>query len=652
MVGTAGLTASRPGLASRAEPLAQLAPSDRRMADAVRAIALDAGGVAAPGQSAASLRMADVATALWTRFLRFDAADPHWPDRDRFVFAAPGSAALLASLLHLSGVDGLEIGGSAPLPPSGNPGPGAHPAIEAAAGPWSQGLPTAVGLALAERLLAARFGRSLVDHRTWVVAARGDLMDCASDEAIALAGRLRFDKLTVLCESGNEGASGEAACPADALRRFAAHGWAVKQVDGQDPVEIAGAMSFAIRSKKPTFIACRTGRGDSLRVRASLGEDRSFALSETTAERWRAAGRRGAGARRGWLKRLARHPLRPEFERVMAGRLPETWHEGLAALKAELAETRPVLATADASRRAVEALVQALPELVGGSSRSGPDHAASGSFGLVPLGSFGGRFVDFGPREQGLAAAFNGVALHGGLLPYGAAFLASSDYMRPALRAGAAMGRRVIHLLTHDAGEDRLAPLPSDHLASLRAMPGVLVFRPADAVEAAECWELAIRRPDGPSLIILTSQGLPTLRPDAAENRCARGGYVLAEADGPRQATLIATGPEVSVAMAARALLATEGIAVAAVSLPCWELFALQEKAAREQTLGGVPRFGIEAASGFGWDRWLGEDGLFIGAPGPGVSAREGSGSHPFISADAVAASVRKRLGNFVPDIH
>ena len=367
-------------------------------------------------------------------------------------------------------------------------------------------------------------------------------------------------------------------------------------------------------------------------------------------ESWLRAGSRGATARRAWLKRLARHPQRAEFERVTAGRLPENVHETVAALRAALAETRPKIATRAASQKALEALVPAVPELVGGSADlTGSNLTLVKSMGMVAPGNYAGRYIHFGIREHGMAAAMNGIALHGGLIPYGGTFFCFADYMRPSIRLAALMRQRVIHVLTHDSiglGEDGPTHQPVEQLASLRAMPNVHVLRPADAMETAECWDLALRRADGPSLLVLSRQNLPALRTDTAENRSARGGYVLAEAEGPRAATLIATGSEVAIAMGARAALAAEGIKVAVVSLPCWELFAAQDEGWRAGVLGGAPRIGIEAAVALGWERWLGPDGVFIGMTGFGASAPADELYRYFgITADAVANAVRKRLG-------
>ncbi len=679
MASLAEPTAASPALARQAEILARPMTETRRMADAIRALAIDAVEAAKSGHPGLPMGMADVATVLWTRFLKFDAADPRWPDRDRFVLSAGHGSMLLYALLHLTGFDGMGIAELKRFrqlhsPAAGHPEYGAHPGIETTTGPLGQGVATAVGMALAERMMAARFGRSLVDHRTWVICSDGDLMEGISHEAIGLAGHLRLDKLTLLYDDNHISIDGDTALARseDVQKRFAAEGWATKAVDGHDPAQIAAALSFAVRSRKPTLIACRTiiglgaptkagtaavhgaplGAQEAAGAKALLGwHELPFTVPADVAEPWQAAGSRGAGARRAWLKRLARHAQRGEFERALAGKLPEGWHEAVAALKAGIAEAKPKLATRAAGQKALEALVPATPELVGGSADlTGSNLTFVKSMGTVAPGNFAGRYLHFGIREHGMAACANGMALHGGLIPYVGTFFVFSDYLRPALRLAALMRQRVIHVLTHDSiglGEDGPTHQPVEHLASLRAMPDVHVFRPADTLETAECWELALRRADGPSLIVLSRQAVPALRSDAVgENRSARGGYVLAEAEGPRRATLIATGTEVAIAMEARAKLAAEGIAVAVVSLPCWELFAAQDPAYREAVLGAAPRIGIEAAVAFGWERWLGPDGIFIGMTGFGASAPYEDLYREFgITPDAAVAAVRKRLG-------
>jgi transketolase len=649
----------------------------RRMADALRALAIDATDQAKSGHPGLPMGMADVATTLWTRFHKFDAADPRWPDRDRFVLSAGHGSMLLYALIYLTGHDGMSIDHIRNFrrlhsPAAGHPEYGEHPAIETTTGPLGQGLATAVGMAIAERNMAARFGKSLVDHRTWVIASDGDLMEGISHEAASLAGHLGLSKLTVLYDDNRVSIDGdiELSCSEDVLKRFSAYGWAVKRIDGHDPGPINAALSFAVRSKKPTLIACRTiigqgaptGAGTNLVHGSPLGpaevaaakqllcwHEPPFVTPEDLKERWHATGSRGAGARRSWLKRLARHNQRSEFERVIAGRLPDNWHEAVAELKQDIADSRPRVASRAASQTCLETLVPAIPELIGGSADlTGSNLTLVRGMAPISAGNYGGRYIHFGVREHGMAAAATGMALHGGIIPYIGTFLVFSDYLRPALRMCAIMRQRVVYVLTHDSiglGEDGPTHQPIEHLASLRAMPNVQVFRPADTMETAECWELAVRRPDGPSLLVLSRQALPAWRTETTENRCARGGYVLAEADGPRQATIIATGSEVPIAMAAREKLAGDAIAVAVVSLPCWELFAVQDAAYRAQVLGGAPRVGVEAAGGFGWEQWLGPDGTFIGMTGFGASAScDDLYLHFGITPEAVVAAVIRRL--------
>ena len=678
MAAIAELTAENPALAHQAEILGRPVTPTRRMADAIRALAIDATEKSKSGHPGLPMGMADVATALWTRFHKFDAADPRWPDRDRFLLSAGHGSMLLYALIHLTGHEGMtmdDIRNFRQLhsPAAGHPEFGEHPAIETTTGPLGQGFATAVGMAIAERHLAARFGKSLVDHRTWVIASDGDLMEGISHEAASLAGHLCLSKLTVLYDDNHVSIDGdtELAFSEDVLKRFAAYGWAIKRVDGHDPAQIGAALSFAVRSKKPTIIACNTiiglgapkkagtaavhgsplGPEEAAGAKAALGWDEpAFTVPSDLLERWHTAGNRGAAARRSWLKRLARHNQRSEFERVMAGKLPDNWHEAVATLKQEIADSKPRLATRASSQKALEALIPATPEMVGGSADlTGSNLTLVKGMGSVAAGNYAGRYIHYGVREHAMAAAANGMALHGGVIPYTGTFFVFSDYMRPAIRLGAIMRQRVIHVLTHDSiglGEDGPTHQPVEHLASLRAMPNLHVYRPADTLETAECWELAVRRADGPSLLVLTRQNLPALRTDTAENRCARGGYVLAEADGPRKATVIATGSEVPIAMAARETLAAEGIGIAVVSLPCWELFEQQDESYRAEVLGGAPRVGIEAAGPFGWDRWLGPDGTFIGLHGYGASANyEDLYKHFGLTPDGVAAAVRKRLG-------
>jgi len=673
----AELPANEAVLVRQAEILARPMTPARRMADCIRALAIDAVEKAKSGHPGLPMGMADVATALWTRFLKFDAADPRWPDRDRFVLSAGHGCMLLYALLYLVGEEGMgieDIEGFRSLHSitAGHPEYGNHPGIEATTGPLGQGVGMAVGMALAERMLAARFGKSLVDHRTWVICSDGDLMEGISHEAIGLAGHLRLEKLTFLWDNNHISIDGNTALARseDMQKRFAAEGWATKAVDGHDPAQIAAALSFAVRSRKPTMIACHTiiglgaptkagtnavhgtalGAKEAAGAKELLGwKEPPFTIPDDLLERWRAVGHRGASSRRAWLKRLTRHATRGEFERAIAGKLPDNWHEAVAAMKQLIVEEKPKLATRASSQKVLEALVPATPELVGGSADLTPSNLTFvEGMGVVAPGNYAGRYIHYGIREHGMAACANGLALHGGIIPYDGTFFIFTDYMRPAIRLAALMRQRVIHVLTHDSiglGEDGPTHQPVEQLAGLRAMPNIHVYRPGDTLETAECWELAIRRTDGPSLLVLSRQAVPAMRFDASENRCARGGYVLAEAEGPRQGTVIATGTEVAIAMEAREQLGREGVAVAVVSLPCWELFAQQDEAYRDAVLGGAPRVGIEAASPFGWDRWLGPEGVFIGMTTFGASAPFQDVYNYFgITAEAAVAAVRKKL--------
>jgi len=664
-------------LADQATRLAQPASEARRMADAIRALTIDAIEKSQSGHPGMPLGMADAATVLFSRFVKFDAIDPTWPDRDRFVLSAGHGSMLLYALLHLTGHAGM---GKAELQSfrqlhsaaAGHPEHGEHPAIETTTGPLGQGLANAVGMALAERILAARFGKSLVDHRTWVIAGDGCLQEGISHEAASLAGHLQLERLTVLYDDNAITIDGATSLSFtdDTLKRFTAYGWAVRRVDGHDAAAVEAALAWAMRSRKPTLIACRTiigfsaptkagtagshgsplGAPEAAAAKAALGwNSPPFEIPDELRSAWETIGRRGAGTRHAWLKRLAKHPMRAEFERATAGRLPDAWHEQLAALRGRIAAEQPKLATRVASQNALAALVPAIPEMIGGSADlTGSNNTNVKGLPAVTPGNYAGRYVHWGVREHGMAAAMNGMALHGGIIPYSGTFLVFADYMRPAIRLAALMRQRVIHVLTHDSiglGEDGPTHQPVETLASLRCMPNLVVFRPGDAMETAECWELAVKRTDGPTVLALSRQALPSFRAEAGENRCARGGYVVAEASGPRQATLIASGSEVHLALAARAALEAEDIATAVVSLPSWELFAAQDASTHAEVLGSALRVGIEAAVGFGWERWLGPDGVFIGMTGFGASApAESLFRHFGITADAVVAAVKKRL--------
>jgi transketolase len=654
-------------------------PGLREMANAIRALAMDAVEKAKSGHPGMPMGMADVATVLFTKFLKFDPRDPAWPDRDRFVLSAGHGSLLLYSLLYLTGypemtLDELKRFRQLGSRTAGHPEYGHAPGIETTTGPLGQGLGNAVGMALAERILNARFGDALVDHRTYAVVGDGCLMEGISHEAISLAGHLKLRKLVVLWDDNSVSIDGPTSLSVsdDQLARFEAAGWNVAAADGHDTDAVAAALELAHESNRPSLIACRTiiafgaptkagtaaahgaplGAAEIEGARKRLGWPYPpFEIPETIRTRWRAVGARGAEASRAWRERLAVAPAeaRPEFERRQAGELPAGWRDALAAVKSKFAADAPKLATRQASGSVLDALEPVMPELIGGSADLTPSNntKAKGQ-ALITAKNYGGNYLHYGVREHGMAAAMNGLALHGGAVPYGGTFLIFTDYCRPAIRLSALMGIRVIYVMTHDSiglGEDGPTHQPVEQLAALRAIPGLRVFRPADPVETVECWELALAAPKTPSVIALTRQGVPTLRRDTQENRSARGGYVLAEAEGARRVTLIATGSEVAVATTARDLLKAKGVAAAVVSLPCWSLFDAQDSAYRASVLGTAPRVAVEAASRFGWERYVGEGGAVIGMTGFGASApAEDLYRHFGITAEKVAEAALARI--------
>lgn len=535
----------------------------------------------------------------------FDAADPAWADRDRLL-ASPELQGVLHGILALCG-HADEAGGSAW--PERQPGRVASACC----------LGWAVGMALAERTLAGRFGRSLVDHRTWLLAGPSELSDGASHEAASLAGQLRLERLTVLWDATQE------PLVDDMLRRFAAYGWTARAVAAGEPAALDAALSSARRSRKPTLIACRSGQD----------EGASAAAHAPGGDEWVSVGAACASVRRGWLKRLAHHPRRADFERVRAATAPDGIDAVFARLRAEFSDSREPLPTCAASARVLEALMPLMPELAGATADVRPGNAGD----PVPAfrnGAAFGRWLQLGAREHGLAAAMDGMAVHGGVLPVGVTVRAPGEALYPALWRAARLGLRLVHVLSADPAEVGEA---GDQLASLRAIPNLLVLEPADAMETVECWEVALRRTGGPSLLVVSREARPALRSAAAQNCSEHGGYVLAEAQGPRRAALIAAGSAVALAMSVRARLAAERIYVAVVSLPCWALFARADAAYQAQVLGDAPRFGLDPGAGFGWERWLGEQGTFIGASGEAQS----SGGLP-LDADAIAGMIRERL--------
>ncbi len=654
-------------------------PDLATMANALRVLSMDAVERAASGHPGMPMGMADVATVLFTRFLRHDAARPDWPDRDRFVLSAGHGSMLLYALLHLTGYPGVTMGeierfrqlGS--ITP-GHPEYGVTPGVETTTGPLGQGIATAVGMAIAERAMNAAFGDGLVDHRCWVIASDGDLMEGVSHEAIGLAGHLGLGRLIVLWDDNHISIDGstDLTMSDDPLERFSAAGWHLAAADGHDMDKIAAAIERAVADPRPSLVCCTTliargaptkagtaashgaplGAEEVARARVKLDWPHPpFVVPEDVAAAWRRAGSRGREAFEAWRARLEASPDRAEFERRLSARPPEGFAAAMAACKAALVEEAPKLATRQASQRVLTAVNAALPETLGGSADlTGSNGTLTPGLAPFSAADYGGRYLHYGVREHGMAAAMNGMALHGGVIPYGATFLTFTDYCRPAIRLAALMGVRSIFVMTHDSiglGEDGPTHQPIEHLASLRAMPGLTVLRPADAVETAECWEIALAL-DGPSVLALTRQGLPAVRLAPSEdNLSARGAYVLADAEGEPAALLIATGSEVEVALAAKAALDEEGVPTRVVSMPSMELFDRQDEAWRRAVLPEGPvRVAVEAGATFGWERYVGRDGAAVGIDSFGASAPAAALYEHFgITAGRVAAAVRDRLG-------
>jgi transketolase len=650
------------------------------MANAIRALAMDAVQQANSGHPGMPMGMADVATVLFTRFLNYDPARPDWPDRDRFLLSAGHGSMLLYALLHLTGYPDMtmeEIRNFRQLDrrTAGHPEFKHAPGIETTTGPLGQGLGNAVGMALAERLLNASYGDEVVDHFTYVIAGDGCLMEGISHEAAALAGHLGLAKLIVLFDDNAISIDGPTslATSDDNLKRFEAYGWATGSVDGHDPEAVAEAISAARASDRPSLIACKTvigygaltKQGTAATHGAALGAEEiagardklgwphpPFEIPVDILAAWRQAGARGAATAAEWDARLGKleSQTRIRFEQEIAGVLPEGWKEALAEFKRETLAEAPKIATRVSSQRVLEVLSERIPALVGGSADlTGSNNTKTKAQEVVSAGHYGGRYIHYGVREHAMAAAMNGIALHGGLVPYGGTFLVFTDYCRPSIRLSALMGQRVVYVMTHDSiglGEDGPTHQPVEHLASLRAMPNLLVFRPADTIETAECWELALSMESAPSVLALSRQGLPTVRRDCSENLSAHGAYILSPAESERQVTLIASGSEVAIALDAQSRLRQDGISAAVISMPCWELFEQQAQHYRDEVLGpGALRVAVEAAVPFGWERWIESSGGVVGMSGFGASAPAGELYEKFgITPKAVVEAVKARL--------
>ncbi len=658
---------------------AQVDPT--RMANAIRGLAMDAVEKAKSGHPGLPMGAADVATVLFTQFLKFDAQAPAWPDRDRFVLSAGHGSMLLYSLLYLTGNSDMTLDQLKQFRQLGSLTPG-HPenfhtkGIETTTGPLGQGISTAVGMALAEKMLAAEFGKKIVDHHTYVLASDGDLMEGVSQEAIAMAGHWKLNKLIVLYDDNGISIDGPTSISdsVDQVKRFKSAGWAAEKIDGQDQAAIAAAITRAKKSNKPTLIACRTTIGYGAPHKAgtakvhgeALGADElkaakenlgislePFSVPDDVLKAWRAAGARGAAARQEWETRLGElgSRKRAEFERRLRHERPASLAKALKAHKKGLLENPLNVATRKSSEAAIEAIAAAMPmEFVAGSADlTGSNNNKAKSAVAFSAKTPKGRFIHYGIREHGMCAALNGIFLHGGFAPNGATFLVFTDYARPAMRIAALMGAGVVYVMTHDSiglGEDGPTHQPVEHLAALRAIPNMRVFRPCDAIEVAECWELALNRIDGPTVLALTRQNLPQFRTSANDNPCQHGAYELVAAQGEAKATLFASGSEVEIAVAAQKQLAERGIPARAVSVPSLELLLAQPAEKRAAIIGNAPvKVAIEAAVRWGWDAVIGQDGEFIGMHSFGASApAKDLFKHFGITAEAAVNAVLKRV--------
>lgn len=653
-----------------------------RMANAIRGLSMDAVEKAKSGHPGLPMGAADIATVLFTQFLKYDAIATDWPDRDRFVLSAGHGSMLLYSLLYLTGNANMTLDQLKQFRQLGGLTPG-HPenfhtkGIETTTGPLGQGISTAVGMALAEKMLAAEFGKKIVDHHTYVLASDGDLMEGVSQEAIAMAGHWKLGKLIVLYDDNGISIDGPTsiADSVDQVKRFKACGWAAEKIDGHDQAAIAAAITRAQKSNKPTLIACRTTIGFGAPHKAgtakahgeALGADElkaakenlgislePFSVPDDVLKAWRAAGARSATARQEWEARLGElgSRKRAEFERRLRHERPASLAKAVRAYKKELLEKPMTAATRKSSEAVIEVIAGAMPMefLAGSADLTGSNNNKAKSATAFSAKTPKGRFIHYGIREHGMCAAMNGIFLHGGFAPNGATFLVFTDYARPAMRLAALMGTGVVYVMTHDSiglGEDGPTHQPVEHLAALRAIPNMRVFRPCDSIEVAECWELALNRTDGPTVLALTRQNLPQLRTTAPnENPCAAGAYELVAAEGEARATLFASGSEVEIAVAAQKQLAERGIPSRVVSVPSLELLLAQPEAKRAAIIGNAPvKVAIEAAVRWGWDAVIGQDGEFVGMHSFGASApAKDLYKHFGITAEAAVNAVLKRV--------
>lgn len=635
-------------------PQEKLDTNPQIMANAIRALTMDAVEKAHSGHPGMPMGMADVATVLFSKFLKFDASAPYWPDRDRFVLSAGHGSMLLYALLYLTGYKDMTLEeiknfrqwGSRT---AGHPEYGEAAGIETTTGPLGQGVGNAVGMALAEKILEAQFGKDLVDHKIYAIVGDGCLMEGISHEAISLAGHLCLNNLIVLFDDNHISIDGstDLTVSDNQLERFRASQWEVMVIDGHNFMQIEAALMKAQTLMKPVLISCKTqiAKGSPHKAGTAAVHGSPLGLEEVQATRenlnwpyapfevpqdilsgWREVGKRFQSTRKNWEDRLSTHPQREEFERRLHGDLPKAWKEPLRALIDKFVGDKTSVASRQSSQMVLDVLSSAIPELVGGSADlTGSNNTKAKDMTSISPHDYTGRYIHYGVREHGMAAAMNGIALHGSFIPYGGTFLTFTDYCRPAIRLSGLMGVRVIYVMTHDSiglGEDGPTHQPIEHLAALRAIPNLYVFRPCDAVEVAECWALAIESTRTPSLLALTRQKLNLVRTDVSENLSAKGAYILKESKGKREVTLLATGSEVEIALNAHAILEEKGISTSVVSMPCWELFEEQDQHYKDAVLGkNTFRIAIEAASPMGWDKYIGKEGVMVGMHRFGASA-------------------------------
>ncbi len=650
------------------------------MSNAIAALSMDAVQAANSGHPGMPMGMADAATVLFSKFLKFNPVDPNWPDRDRFILSAGHGSMLIYSLLHLTGYKAVtmeqiknfrQLGSIT----AGHPEYGHVPGVETTTGPLGQGIANGVGFALAERHMNARYGDELVNHFTYVIAGDGCLMEGISQEAISMAGHLKLNKLILMWDDNNITIDGsvEISDSTDQAARFKAVGWNVIKVDGHNARQVGNALRRAQKSDKPTMIACKTvigkgspNKGGTSKVHgAPLGDEEiaatrkalgwahgPFEVPEDVYKLWKRPGRRGRAEQKAWKERCDSSKHADDFKRAIKGELNDGWKEAMQSYKNGLVEAAPKEATRVSSGNALKVLTESLTDMISGSAdlEGSNKTRTPATASEIQADNYGGRYINYGIREHGMAAAMNGMALHGGMIPYSGTFLVFADYCRPSIRLSALMGTRVIYVMTHDSigvGEDGPTHQPVEHVASLRAIPNLYVFRPADAIETAECWELSVERTSGPSLHALTRQGLPTVRTSADKNMCSRGAYVLKAGEGADDIVLMASGSEVHLAVEAHKALSEQGISARVVSVPCMELFLEQGESYVRSVIGkDLPKIAIEAGIRQGWGELIGRKGGFIGMNSFGASAPGAALFEHFgITTNAVIAKAKDMLG-------